>query len=90
MTLLIIGFVIILCSVFIHMQSKDDYAVIRAMIHLLVIFGCVLMIFYGTESCSYKKGQVDAIEGKFEYEKHYIYPANDTIPVDSLYVEIEL
>lgn len=36
----------------------------------------------------YNRGQIDALKGEQHYEIQYVYPAGDTIPVDTLYTKV--
>lgn len=38
---------------------------------------------------AYRKGQIDALNGEFKYEKYYVFPENSTTLYDSIYRELE-
>jgi hypothetical protein len=37
---------------------------------------------------TYKEGQVDALNGKFKYERQFVIPEGDSTIVDTLYIAI--
>lgn len=87
MTLLIIGIVIIILSSLIHLFKWEG--ITRAVVHLFIIVVAALMIEFTSEDVGYKMGQIDAMNGKYKYERHFVYPENDSIPLDTLYVKLD-
>lgn len=74
---------------FISIFVKDKKEVVGAIIISALIFITITALLSVREyNGTYKDGQVDAMNGKLKYERHIVYPENDTIPIDTLYVEI--
>lgn len=83
--LLVVGIIISLIGLSFSKQDLDE----RTLIFIFAFF-CVIVILPAAvilKQNSYKQGQVDAMNGKYKYERHLIYPENDTIPCDTLYVK---
>lgn len=84
--LLVIGIVILLI-VLVGSTATDIDNEASALWSLPFMIG-LMMVLYGMDKASYKNGQIDALNGKYEYKQHVIYYDNDTIPKDTIYVRI--
>ena len=84
--LMIIGIILLFASFIIFIVSDDDRlgAFAGAFIWLSVALIVVSSIQIG-----YKQGQINALQNKYSYEMRLVYPLNDTIPCDTLYVKIK-
>lgn len=54
---------------------------------ICIIIICLIGVF-GSVDGTYKEGQIDALKGTQTHEIQCVYRLNDSIPIDTLYVEI--
>jgi hypothetical protein len=87
--LLVAGFILVVVA---SPNTDDDFVkfAIALLIWFLAAWGASILSRIDQEEASYKEGQVDALNGDYKYEKRYIYRENDSIPIDSVYVLIDI
>ena len=91
--MIIVGMI---CMVLILLACAALYITDDESIRATLIVVCIFLTVVGFVAISeeksgktgYKQGQIDALNGQFEYEKNYVYRANDSVLVDSTYTLI--
>ncbi len=81
-----IAFILFLISTI--LDQDDDGKVATFMIAAVILIGLTVGFCLTDQAGTYQDGQVDALKGIQTYEIHYVYPKGDTIPSDTLYLEI--
>jgi len=86
-TIILIAILFLVSSI--SAWTKDDGTKFGAYLWYVILSILVTFAFIGLNKDSYSEGQIDAIKGDYTYEQQFVYRANDTIPVDTIYVKIK-
>lgn len=85
----IIGCVIVLIILIVGIfgDKEERRWGIAGVVFTMLFFS--IMIWLAWNPKTYEKGQIDALKGNFSYETRYIFRANDTVPIDTIYIKIK-